>query len=124
MVVDIERMNAMIEQVLDYARCELEPASMQTLDMAAPLAECIPSARLRGVDIHSGLAGPLPWHGDALMQPFQRHEGLRNRATGGTGLGFAVVQGAVRQRGGQLSLLDRPGSRLIVRLELPAIAAT
>ncbi|WP_455947425.1 hypothetical protein [Lelliottia jeotgali] len=35
-----------------------------------------------------------------------------------------MVQGAVRQRGGQLSLLDRPGSGLIVRLKLPAVAAT
>lgn len=79
MVADIERMNAMTEQVLDYARGELEPTSMQTLDMAAPLDECIQSARLRGVDFHSGLAGPLPWHGDALMQPFQR--GMKARAT-------------------------------------------
>ncbi len=174
MVADIERMNAMIEQVLDYARGELEPASMLPLDMAALLDECVQSARLRGVDIHSGLTGPLPWHGDALLlrraldnlidnaaryagtvevdvrttgdalwlevadrgpgipdgekarllQPFQRHESSRNRATGGSGLGLAVVQGAVRQHGGQLWLLDRPGGGLIVRMQVPAVAAT
>ncbi|REM01994.1 two-component sensor histidine kinase, partial [Mycobacterium tuberculosis] len=45
MVADIERMNAMIEQVLDYARGELEPASMLPLDMAALLDECVQSAR-------------------------------------------------------------------------------
>ena len=169
MVADIERMNAMIEQVLDYARGELEPASMQPLDMAALLDECVQSARLRGVDIHSALPGPLPWRGDALLlrraldnlidnaaryagtvelgvqhkgdalwlevadrgpgipeqekvrllQPFQRHETSRNRSTGGTGLGLAVVQGAVRQHGGHLDLLDRPGGGLIVRMQLP-----
>jgi len=159
----------MIEQVLDYARGELEPASMQPLDMAALLDECVQSARLRGVDIHSALPGPLPWRGDALLlrraldnlidnaaryagtveldvhhkgdalwlevadfgpgipeqekvrllQPFQRHETSRNRSTGGTGLGLSVVQGAVRQHGGQLDLLDRPGGGLIVRMQLP-----
>jgi len=59
-----------------------------------------------------------------LLQPFQRHESSRNRATGGTGLGLAVVHGAVRQHGGQLWLLDRPGGGLIVRVQVPAVAAT
>ncbi|WP_411852717.1 ATP-binding protein [Stenotrophomonas sp. LGBM10] len=169
MVADIERMNAMIEQVLDYARGELEPASMQPVEMGALLDDCVQSARLRGVQIQADLPAHLPWHGDALLlrraldnlidnaaryagavelsvqrtaeavcvdvadrgpgipeaerarvlQPFQRHETSRNRSTGGTGLGLAVVQGAVRQHGGQLLLLDRPGGGLIVRLRFP-----
>ncbi len=169
MVADIERMNAMIEQVLDYARGELEPASMRPVEMGALLDDCVQSARLRGVQIHADLPVHLPWHGDALLlrraldnlidnaaryagavevavqrtaealwvdvadrgpgipeaekarllQPFQRHETSRNRSTGGTGLGLAVVQGAVRQHGGQLQLVDRPGGGLIVRLCFP-----
>jgi signal transduction histidine kinase len=169
MVADIERMNAMIEQVLDYARGELEPASMQPVELRALLDDCVQSARLRGVQIDADLPAHLPWHGDALLlrraldnlidnaaryagavelrvqrtaeavcvdvadrgpgipeaerarvlQPFQRHETSRNRSTGGTGLGLAVVQGAVRQHGGQLQLLDRPGGGLIVRLRFP-----
>ncbi|WP_312710586.1 ATP-binding protein, partial [Stenotrophomonas sp.] len=169
MVADIERMNAMIEQVLDYARGELEPASMRPVEMGALLDDCVQSARLRGVQIHADLPAHLPWHGDALLlrraldnlidnaaryagavevavqrtaealwvdvadrgpgipeaekarllQPFQRHETSRNRSTGGTGLGLAVVQGAVRQHGGQLQLVDRPGGGLIVRLCFP-----
>lgn len=54
-----------------------------------------------------------------LLQPFQRHEGSRNRSTGGIGLGLAVAQGAARQHGGQLHLLPRDGGGLIARICLP-----
>lgn len=54
-----------------------------------------------------------------LLQPFQRHEGSRNRGTGGTGLGLTVAQGAARQHGGVLELLARDGGGLVARLCLP-----
>jgi signal transduction histidine kinase len=66
MVADIERMDAMIEQVLDYARGELQPLQMRSLDLAALLEECVQAALLRGVDISFG-PDTLPWHGDALL---------------------------------------------------------
>ncbi|MCQ9329905.1 sensor histidine kinase, partial [Pelistega suis] len=138
-VADIERMDAMIEQVLDYARGELQPLQMRSLDLAALLQECLQGALLRGVDISLQCPDTLPWHGDALLlrravdnlidnaeryagavelhvavwghgvqldvmdrgpgiaeadrvrllQPFQRSESSRSRATGGTGLGLA-----------------------------------
>jgi len=34
-------------------------------------------------------------------------------------IGLAVAQGAVRQQGGQLWLLHRPGGGLIVRMQCP-----
>lgn len=54
-----------------------------------------------------------------LLQPFQRHEGSRNRSTGGIGLGLAVAQGAARQHGGELHLLARDGGGLVARICLP-----
>ena len=39
-------------------------------------------------------------------------------------IGLAVAQGAVRQQGGQLWLLHRPGGGLIVRMQVPAVTAT
>ncbi|HCT24706.1 MAG TPA: two-component sensor histidine kinase, partial [Stenotrophomonas sp.] len=168
MVADIERMDAMIEQVLDYARGELQPLQMQPLDLAALLEECVQSALLRGVEI--SIEGPdtLPWQGDALLlrraidnlidnadryagavqlhadvvgnqaqldvmdrgpgiaevdrtrllQPFQRSESSRSRATGGTGLGLAVAANVARRHGGELLLLPREGGGLIARLLL------
>lgn len=67
MVADIERMNAMIQQVLDYARGELEPPALQPLDLAGVLDDCVQSARLRGVTIHAELPATLPWEADALL---------------------------------------------------------
>ncbi|KOQ75406.1 sensor histidine kinase [Stenotrophomonas maltophilia] len=67
MVADIERMDTMIEQVLDYARGELQPLQMRPLDLAALLEECVQSALLRGVDISFDGPDALPWQGDALL---------------------------------------------------------
>ncbi|MCI1149699.1 sensor histidine kinase [Stenotrophomonas maltophilia] len=168
MVADIERMDTMIEQVLDYARDELQPLQMRPLDLAALLEECVQAALLRGVEISSQGPDSLPWHGDALLlrrafdnlidnadryagavelrvavvergvqlevmdrgpgiaegdrvrllQPFQRSESSRSRATGGTGLGLAVAANVARRHAGELQLLHREGGGLIARLLL------
>lgn len=67
MVADIERMNAMIEQVLDYAHGELEPPVLQPLDIVALLEDCMQSARARGVVITAVVPAELPWRADALL---------------------------------------------------------
>ncbi|MEE9889490.1 MAG: HAMP domain-containing sensor histidine kinase [Stenotrophomonas geniculata] len=67
MVADIDRMNVMIQQVLDYAHGELEPPSMQLLDLAALLEDCVQSARLRGVEIQTDFPGVLLWEADGLL---------------------------------------------------------
>lgn len=168
MVADIERMDTMIEQVLDYARGELQPLQMRPLDLAALLEECVQAALLRGVEISNQGPDSLPWHGDALLlrrafdnlidnadryagavelrvavvergvqlevmdrgpgiaegdrvrllQPFQRSESSRSRATGGTGLGLAVAANVARRHAGELQLLHREGGGLIARLLL------
>lgn len=169
MVADIERMDIMIEQVLDYARGELQPPQLQPVDLATLLDDCVQAARLRGIDLATDLPGELRWHADALLlrraldnlidnahryagavelraarvegglqvdvmdrglgiaveererllQPFQRSESSRSRATGGTGLGLAVAANAARRHGGQLQLLERDGGGLIARMHLP-----
>jgi len=53
-----------------------------------------------------------------LLQPFQRSESSRSRATGGTGLGLAVAANVARRHAGELQLLQRDGGGLIARLVL------
>lgn len=168
MVADIERMDTMIEQVLDYARGELQPLQVRSLDLAVVLEECVQAALLRGVCISVQGPDTLPWHGDALLlrravenlinnaeryaggvelrvameghrvqldvmdrgpgiaeadrarllQPFQRSESSRSRATGGAGLGLAVAANVARRHAGELQLLHREGGGLIARLLL------
>ncbi len=67
MVADIECMNAMIEQVLDYARGELQPPQLQTIDLVPLLQDCAQAARLRGIEVAAELPVTLPWQADALL---------------------------------------------------------
>ncbi|ENB4167763.1 HAMP domain-containing histidine kinase [Stenotrophomonas maltophilia] len=107
MVADIERMDTMIEQVLDYARGELQPLQMRPLDLAALLEECVQAALLRGVEISMQGPDSLPWHGDALLlrRAFDNLIDNADRYAGAVELRLAVVE-----RGVQLEVMDRgPG---------------
>ncbi|MGF6232520.1 signal transduction histidine kinase [Inquilinus ginsengisoli] len=54
-----------------------------------------------------------------VLEPFQRIEGSRSRATGGVGLGLAIAVQVVEREGGRLSLINRPGGGLTAEVTLP-----
>ncbi|MFC3169596.1 ATP-binding protein [Paracoccus fontiphilus] len=56
---------------------------------------------------------------DAVTKPFFRGEASRNQDTGGTGLGLAIASTIVRDHGGELTLANREGGGLSVRIALP-----
>ena len=58
-------------------------------------------------------------HHDAVFAPFFRLEGSRNKSTGGVGLGLSVARATVLEHGGMLSLRNRRGGGLEVRVVLP-----
>lgn len=55
-----------------------------------------------------------------MLEPYQRGEASRNRATGGSGLGLALANRIVTRHGGRLLLEDAPGGGLAAIAELPA----
>ena len=67
--------------------------------------------------------GPgIPEHQLLLVfQPFHRLETSRNRDTGGTGLGLAVVQAIATSHGGEVVLHNRLGGGLCAELRLPRL---
>lgn len=53
------------------------------------------------------------------FEPFWRAEGSRNRGTGGIGLGLAIVRGAARAHGGEVTLANRAEGGLEAKVVLP-----
>jgi len=56
---------------------------------------------------------------EKLFEPFQRGEPSRSRATGGTGLGLAVVRSVARAHGGEATIENRVEGGLRARALLP-----
>lgn len=81
------------------------------------------TAELLIVEIADRGPGIAPELREKVFEPFFRIEGSRSRDTGGTGLGLAVARSIVRGHGGDITLDDRPGGGLVVRVELPRAAA-
>ena len=65
--------------------------------------------RLGVLDRGPGIA---PEHLEAVFEPFHRLETSRSRATGGAGLGLAIVRELARPHGWQVQLQARPGGGL------------
>jgi len=61
---------------------------------------------------------------EAVLQPFYRVEGSRNRDTGGTGLGLAIALQLATAMGATLRLRNRAEGGLEARLVLPTTADT
>ena len=58
-------------------------------------------------------------HMNDVLRPFYRIESSRNRETGGTGLGLAIAKQLTQQLHGTLSMRNRDGGGLEVRVSLP-----
>jgi signal transduction histidine kinase len=61
---------------------------------------------------------PPDWR-QAMLEPFNRLETSRNRATGGAGLGLAVARSLVEAHDGTIGLAEAPGGGTRVRIGLP-----
>lgn len=55
-----------------------------------------------------------------IFRPFYRVDDVRDRRSGGVGLGLAIAQQAMRLHGGTISAANAPGGGLVVELMLPA----
>jgi len=55
----------------------------------------------------------------AIVQPFYRLDHARQRATGGSGVGLAIADRAIKLHAGQLSATNRPDGGLLVEIRIP-----
>jgi two-component system OmpR family sensor kinase len=66
--------------------------------------------------------GLEPEHAEHVFERFYRTDASRARASGGVGLGLAIVDAVVRAHGGTARVRSAPGEGTTVRLELPRSA--
>jgi signal transduction histidine kinase len=86
---------------------------------ATELSACV-EGRMLAIEVRDHGEGVPAEALARLTQPFERLEGSRGRATGGAGLGLAIVDVLAQSCGGALSLSNAPGGGLSARLRLPA----
>lgn len=63
---------------------------------------------------------PVQSH-EQVFVPFYRLEESRNKSTGGVGLGLSAARAIVLEHGGSLTLSNRTGGGLAVRVVLPVL---
>ncbi|WP_410481753.1 ATP-binding protein [Pseudomonas plecoglossicida] len=77
------------------------------------------SARQIEITVQDRGPGIAPELHEQVFAPFYRIEGSRNRDTGGVGLGLPAARAIVLEQGGSITLGNRPGGGLDVRITLP-----
>lgn len=85
-------------------------------EAAVSLRQADGRAEVRIEDRGPGIPAALR---ERVFDPFFRVEASRSRATGGSGLGLAVVRAVVQRHDGEIALEDRPGGGLRARVALP-----
>ncbi|MCQ6255496.1 ATP-binding protein [Pseudomonas sp. Q11] len=71
------------------------------------------------IRVHDRGPGIAPQLHEQVFAPFFRIEGSRNKNTGGVGLGLSAARATVLEHGGTLTLRNRQGGGLEVKVSLP-----
>ncbi|MEM1080364.1 MAG: HAMP domain-containing sensor histidine kinase [Pseudomonadota bacterium] len=172
MIDDIQRMEAMIADVIDYSHSRQQRPA-KSIELGKLVETCVNEAALVGNAVYKPSTGEVWVQGDSmklrravsnlirnaqkyggradvtieadqpvikihvddagpgipeadierLMEPFQRGEGSRNRATGGAGLGLTIARDVAQYHGGALRLCNHTTGGLRATLELPQSSA-
>lgn len=112
---DPDRLRQVVVNLLTNARVHTPSGTTVTVSVAR-MPDSLRPVRLRVADDGPGLAPGLT---DRAFERFVRGDGARNRASGGTGLGLALVDAITSAMGGRASIEPTPVG-LTVALDLPA----
>jgi two-component system sensor histidine kinase CpxA len=111
-----ELLRRAIENVVRNAVRFTEPGTAVRVDLERSGGTAEVRVRDRGPGVPEGALGDI-W------RPFYRVDDHRARGAGGTGIGLAITQRAVRIHGGEVEARNADGGGLEVALRLPVGAA-
>ena len=110
---DARRLEQIVDNLLSNALRYTDPGGRVVLRCSPAGEGCALEVRDSGIGI---AAEDLPF----VFDRFWRSDRSRSRATGGSGVGLAVVRELVRAHQGSVELLSEPGRGTIARIVLPA----
>jgi len=102
MVADIQRMNTMISQVLDYVHGRSSPEARTRVDLTALVRSCIAGMQAAGCDVREVTLAPV----QAQVEPLVLHRALEN-----------LISNAVRYAGSARVSLVTEGSLVVLQVE-------
>lgn len=71
------------------------------------------------IEVRDHGPGIKPEDAKRIFERFYRADKSRSRASGGSGLGIAIVRKVVNSHGGSVKALQTPGTGITIRIELP-----
>ena len=113
---DARRLEQVVDNLLSNALRYTDPGGSVTLEVRRDARRCLVEVRDTGIGID---AKDLPH----VFDRFWRSDRSRSRATGGSGIGLAVVRELVRAHHGDVELRSEVGRGTTARVVLPAGAA-
>jgi signal transduction histidine kinase len=111
---DAGRLEQVVFNLLSNARCYTEPGGQVTLSTGRSGADAV-------LEVADGGIGIAPDDLRHIFTRFWRGDRSRSRATGGTGIGLAVVHELVRAHEGRIEVESAPGRGSCFRVVLPVI---
>jgi signal transduction histidine kinase len=121
---DLPRIEADQERVAQILRNLLSNAITHTPNRGEICIIASASASLVNICVRDMGTGIAPEHLPYLFERFYRADSSRTRATGGTGLGLAVVKQIVQAHGGQIVVESQPGKGSCFTFTLPVTSST
>ena len=110
---DARRLEQVVDNLLSNALRYTDPGGRVTLHVSRGVTGCVVEVRDTGIGIASE---DLPH----VFDRFWRSDRSRSRATGGSGIGLAVVRELVRAHHGRVELRSELGEGTVARVVLPA----
>ena len=109
---DRDRLRQIVDNLLSNVRAHTPPETPVTVRLASPNGDAV-------IDVEDHGPGLSAEATERVFERFYRADESRSRASGGVGLGLAIVAAVARAHGGTVAAASEPGKRTTFTITLP-----